>query len=162
MSVEEVLKKYPLFDIAILGHGYTDYMRDYDILVEANWNNNKGRFLYRFSHCVDVNLKTRLADENWRTSWDNLFIDYEKWQMAGEPDGFLWGVKWSMAYPGLEFDDEALDVKDWSSRLEKEMHAVIIETNVFLLRLVFHGVKVKKLEDGSNLIDSVFIPLKNS
>jgi hypothetical protein len=52
-----------------------------------------------------VRVTSRGGDETWRWSWDDLFIDYETCERAGNPEGFVWGVNWADAYPGLEYVD---------------------------------------------------------
>ena len=43
-----------------------------------------------FTHCVEAECRTRVGDNVWQKSWDDLFLDYEKWIAAGEPDGYVW------------------------------------------------------------------------
>ena len=37
MGVIDTLEQYPIFDIAILHHGFVPYLRDYEILTETDW-----------------------------------------------------------------------------------------------------------------------------
>src|SRR5437016_608247 len=124
MTVKEKLAEYPMFDVAILYHGFTPFMRDYDVIVEAG-GIRAGR--YRFTHCSEAHLTTRVADKWWLVSWDDRFTDHQRWLAAGEPDGFVWGACWSMAYPGLSYLEDATLAKEWSERFQQPMHEVEIE-----------------------------------
>lgn len=39
------------------------------------------------------------TDEVWPRSWSDEFSDYQRWVSAKEPDGYVWGTNWSLAYP---------------------------------------------------------------
>src|SRR5438045_16455 len=108
MDIKEKLEKDPLFDVAILQHGFAAFMRDYDVIVEASGEVMPGRYRYRFTHCPVANVTTTVKDEVWRESWDDSFVDYNNWLAADEPPGFVWGVCWSMAYPGLTYQDQSV------------------------------------------------------
>jgi hypothetical protein len=58
---------------------------------------------YRFTHCPDVVAASTVGPDVWRRSWDDVFTDYEAWELAGAPDGYVWGVWWADAYPGMSY-----------------------------------------------------------
>ncbi|MFZ5909297.1 MAG: HalD/BesD family halogenase [Chloroflexota bacterium] len=155
MTVRQKLEHQPISDSAVTEHHYTPYLRDYDVFVEvpAALPNGKGsyiesRYRYRFTHCVTAEVTTAVSADIWRKSWDNVLIDYETWQNAGEPNGYVWGVGYSDAYPGLRYIEGSKVAQDWSRRLEKEMHEIMIETNGHNIRLVFHDVEIQKVAQG--------------
>jgi hypothetical protein len=45
-------------------------------------------------------------------------------------------------------------------RLEKEMHEVIIDTEIFHIQLIFHDVIIQKLGSDLSVIDKVVFPIK--
>ena len=47
------------------------------------------------------------------------------------PDGFVWGVRWAAAYPGLKYAADGPRAQHWSALLGRRMHEVSIETNVY-------------------------------
>ncbi len=159
-TVKDRLSEYEMFDVAIMAHGFTPYMRDYDVLVEAGWQDAQGVYLYRFTHCPEASVRTRVRDESWHQAWADLFIDYKDFLAAGEPDGFVWGVCWSMAYPGLTYIDDSTLAAEWSKRFQKPMHEVTIETEAFHLQIVFHDIIIRKMSDKVDVIDRAIIPLK--
>ena len=128
-----------LLDSAILSHGYAPHLRDYHVLVETRYE----RYLYRFTHCPEAWVTTAVTDEAWRVSWDEHFTDHEAWERAGAPEGFVWGVCWADAYPGISYVESSERARGWSERLAHEMHEVAIETNTFRLGLVFHELVVE-------------------
>lgn len=160
MTVPETLEQYPLFDVAVLRHGFTPYMRDYELQVETDWTDGAaGRYQYLFTHCVAADYETRVPDHVWPESWDDAFTDYERYMQAGKLSGFVWGVNWAMAYPGWEYQADSPRAKSWSEQLGHHMHEVSLETNAYLLRLVFHEVRVRKINDDTDLIRRVLIPI---
>jgi hypothetical protein len=158
-ELEDLIAEY-LFDAAILGHGWSTYMRDYMILVEPISQKARGRFLLRFTHCPEASSRTTVADETWHSSWPDHFIDYSSWQDAGEPEGFVWGVNYSVGYPGPKLVGRSPAAAEWSKRFGKPMREFTLETEAFHLRLVFHSLVVEKVSDEVSVIDKIFIPLR--
>lgn len=155
-SVYDKLEQGPMFDMAIVEHHFTPYMRDYDIIVEVSAfvpNRSRayiaGRYLYRFTHCVLSEVTTAVRDETWACSWDNVFLDYQAWEAANCPSGYVWGVCWIGAYPGLSYIDGSSAAHEWSERLGHPMHEVYIETNAHNIRLIFHDVEITKVAYGN-------------
>ena len=160
MTVLETLEEYPLFDVAVLHHGFVSHLRDYELLTETDWiGDAAGRYRYLFTHCVVANSETRVRDEVWTKSWDDVFTHYERWLQAEEPDGFVWGTNWALAYPGWEYHADSEQARSWSERLGRKMHEVSIETNTYALRLIFHSVRIEKVSGDTDLIRQVLIPL---
>ena len=146
MTDDEMRKalQEPLFDSAIVRHGFAPFLRDYDVVAEVN----KYQFLYRFSHCTSVTVTTAVADSVWRESWPDIYTNYGAWVRAGNPDGYVWGVCYSLAYPGATYVENSAAAQEWAARLGKSMHEVLIETNGHNLRLIFHDLSVRELKEG--------------
>jgi hypothetical protein len=145
----------PIFDSAVISHGFTSYMRDYDVVIEVpairpdgRSSYIEGRYRYRFTHCVEAVVKTSVPPETWRTSWSDEFISYAAWQRAGEPNGFVWGVEWAEAYPGVERLELTDDVTAWIDAGGEPMQRIQIETNVYVIELVCHNLLVTRLATG--------------
>jgi hypothetical protein len=119
-----------------------------------------GHYLFTFSHCPIANVRSTVRDEFWKQSWDDVFTDFERWKQEGEPEGFVWGACWSMAYPGLEYVSPSKLARAWSRRLGRPMHEVTLETEAFHLQLVFHDVNVKQLDDTVSIVDKAIHFLK--
>ena len=156
LSVQERLEAGPMFDMAIVEHHFTDYMRDYDIFVDVvgpipgTYKSQViGRCRYRFTHCVLAETKTAVRDKTWLLSWEDTFIDWQAYRDAGEPEGYVFGVKYMNAYPGLLYVTESPTAREWTGRLNKPMHEVDIETDAHNIRLVFHNVEITWTSEGS-------------
>lgn len=153
--VREKLDTGPLFDSNIIAHHFTPYLRDYDLLIEVpagapgGQSYIEGRYRYRFTHCVVAHVTTTIPDDVWRQSWDAAFTVYDTWEAAGQPSGFVWGTCVAHAYPGLRYVADSTTADEWSRRLQHPMHEVVIETNAYTLRLIFHDVVIGKLAEGS-------------
>jgi hypothetical protein len=143
MTVEEMRKKLsdPLFDSNIVRHGFAPFLRDYDVVAEIN----ESQFLYRFSHCTTATVTTAVKDELWRQSWTNVYTDYSVWERAGHPEGYVWGVCYSLAYPGATYIEDSDLAREWTDRLGRPMHEVTIQTNGHNIGLIFHDLSVQEL-----------------
>lgn len=80
--------------------------------------------------------------------------------MLGSDPGTHELTDWSNAYPGLSIPDQSDLADHWTQRLGKEMAEVGLETDRFLLRLIFHSVLWRKLDDDVGTISQVHIPLR--
>lgn len=133
-----------MFDMPLVRHGFTDYNRDYEIDWQIPTNAagpDAGRvFTYRFRAYTEAHY------DGWFHAsmfpLDDVFIDYERWVAAGEPEGFVWGVKWADHYPGASYIDSSERAAAWSGTLSVPMHEVSVVTNTFTLSLVFHDLVV--------------------
>lgn len=148
-------------DSAVVSHGFTSYSRDYDVVIETpaalppgvpigdtTGSYLEGRYRYRFTHCMEAHLTTAVRDDVWQESWDEVFTNSVAWQAAGSPDGFVWGVDYADAYPGLSYVTESARASLWTGRLAREMHEIVIETNTFVLNLVCHDLRIQRLAVG--------------
>jgi hypothetical protein len=163
--IERFLTGHPLFDQAITQHGFTLYLRDYDVIVDRiapvlkggvdaaadRSNYVEARYRYRFTHCVAATADTKVSDETWRVSWDDHFTELAAWKRAGEPEEFVFGVRWADAYPGGQLVQDSALARDWSERLGRTMHEAVIETNTYTLRLVFHDLHVTRVAVGDSV-----------
>jgi hypothetical protein len=162
MTIKEKLAEYPLIDVAVLHHGFAPFMRDYDVIAEIDdaIGTGSGIYRYRFTHCTEAHVTTLVSDDTWRQSWDDLFTDYERWTESDSPDGFVWGVCWSMANPGLTYHGDSPSAQEWSARVQQPMYEVTIETQVYCLKLIFHDVIIQQVSGEANVIGRVSIPLQ--
>lgn len=114
-------------------------MRDYAVIVGArNGAPHTDLHRYLFVGCAEAECRTGVRPEVFAASLGDEFVH------AGpdhpdpvEPGGFIWGVRWSCAYPGLTYAADGERARHWSRLLGRTMHEVTLETNAFFLRLVF-------------------------
>ena len=154
----DAIQGWPLFDNAIVQHSYTRYMRDYDVIVEAGaatpdgtGSYLEGRYRFRFTHCVLVNVVTTVDEQGWTKSWSEEYTDYGAWERAGNPKGYVWGVQYMEAYPGGRYISDSPLASDWTRRLGRAMHEVAIQTNAHLIQLVFHRLLLHKVAQGDHV-----------
>ncbi|WP_394616210.1 hypothetical protein JNUCC0626_42105 [Lentzea sp. JNUCC 0626] len=139
-----------VFDHALVFHGFTDYMRDYDVFVHATSDPATGippEYLrYRFKHCVHAAVTSSVAPQTWRESLDDAFVD--GWEERDDLDGYVWGVRWQVLYPGAKVVADSEAAGTWSQRLGMPMHEVVIEANGHHITLVFADLVVDHVEPG--------------
>jgi hypothetical protein len=138
-----------VFDQALVFHGFTDYMRDYDVFVYATADPRTGiapEYLrYRFKHCVRASVTSAASPETWSRSLDDRLIDFEQ---GRELDGLVWGVRWQVLYPGAKLLPGTAETEVWSARLGRPVHEAMIETNIHTISLIFSDLSVDRVEAG--------------
>ncbi|MEU6848361.1 hypothetical protein ABZ901_00200 [Actinacidiphila alni] len=137
------------FDSAVVHHGYTSYMRDYEVIVHMTADPRTGiepaYVRYLFKYCVEARCQTTVQPETWRSSLDERLIDHEK---GVDLDGYVWGVKWHALYPGATVLSESETARSWKQSIGIDFHEVRIETNAHCLTLVFSDLQVSELPVG--------------
>jgi hypothetical protein len=156
---DRLLEWLPECDFGVLHHAFADHGRDYLMVVQIGGVRAPGTYEVRFTHCVALTGETRVRDEVWPASWSEEFTDYHCWEAAGEPNAYVWGTKWSLAYPGLTVVRDSATATSWSRRLGQDMHEITVETDRFWISLVFHDIAWRKLDDRTDPVSRVVIPL---
>jgi hypothetical protein len=152
-EIRECLERGPLFDGYIVKHGFVPFLRDYDLVVVAVASPpRRPQYLYRFSHVPFATVTTAVSDEVWRKSWADDYTNFQTWQRVGSPPGYVWGVCYSVAYPGAKCVEDSILAREWSSRLGKPMHEVQIKTNGHDLTLIFHDLNMEEQGEASESV----------
>ena len=149
----------PAIDVGVMAHGFAAHGRDYVLMLENSFGPAPGTYRLTFTHVVEYNFTTAVGDDVWQRSWTDDFIDYGRWEAAGEPDGYVFGNNWSLAYPGFEAIDDDASAASWSTRLQRTMYASAIETDRFNIKLIFHDVHMDRVNDDASTVSKVIIPL---
>lgn len=137
-----------VFDQALVFHGYTDYMRDYELLTYSVADPRTGippafdRYLFR--HCVEAVVTTTVAPQTWRRSLDERQLD----AAAGDLDGFVWGVRWQCLYPGATLVPDSPKAAGWSEAVGIPFHEAVVETNAHRIEVVFSDLEVTSVQPG--------------
>ena len=148
------------FDFGIVRHGFEDHGRDYTFLIQDGLCGEPGTYELTFTHVVFLKSETRVCDDAWLRPWGgDEFTHYSAWLAAGEPQGFIFGTNWSLAYPGISAPAANPDAEAWAKRLGRPMHAVEIETERFLIFLVFADAKLKTISADLSTIRQTIVPL---
>lgn len=151
MDRQELQKAFnDVFDQSILFHGFADYMRDYDVFIYATADPRTGiirpsHLRYRFTHCVRAIVTSAVPPEIWKVSLDERLTDYEQ---GLDLDGYIWGVKWQVLYPGITLIQDSADAERWSRDLALPFYEAAIETNGHNVSLVFSDLRVDSVEPG--------------
>jgi hypothetical protein len=156
---DEVLSWLHNPDFAVLGHGWTPHGRDYFVIVQDCMGRDRGTHELTFTHCVRVEYETRVRDDVWPRSWSDELTDYARWEAAGEPAGYVWGTNWSLAYPGLVVVRDSVDAAAWAARVGHPLFEVTLETDRFFLRLIFHSIRSRKINDDTDPVSRVIVPM---
>jgi hypothetical protein len=138
-----------VFDQAVIFHGFADYMRDYEVFIYATADPRTSirpeHLRYRFKHCVRAMAATALSTQIWKRSLDERLVDYER---GRELDGYVWGVKWQVLYPGMKLVHGSADAARWSHELGIPFHEAAIETNGHNISLIFSDLAVDTVDAG--------------
>ena len=148
VDIQQITEAFnDVFDEALVFHGFTDYMRDYDVFVQATTDPRTGiapEYLrYRFKHCVRASVTSAVSPETWSRSSDDRLIDFEQ---GSELDGLVWGVRWQCLYPGAKLMPGTAETEVWSARLGRPVYEAMIETNIHAISLIFSDLLVDRVE----------------
>ncbi|MGO9558650.1 MAG: hypothetical protein ACLPQS_14375 [Acidimicrobiales bacterium] len=138
-----------MFDQALVFHGFTEYMRDYELFVFCTADPRTGiepehvRFVFKL--CVLAEVTSAVPESVWQRSLDDRLIDYET---GKDLEGYVWGVKWQVLYPGGRIVADSALADRWSRALGVDFHEVEIGTNGHNLRLVFSDLSANVVEPG--------------
>ena len=152
-------ERLPEMDVGVMEHGFAQHGRDYVFVLEDSISNRPGTYRLTLTHVVELHLTTAVDADVWQRSWSDEFINYAGWEAAGEPDGYVFGTNWSLAYPGLHTVDDDPNAASWSAKLGRPMHAASLHTDRFKISLVFHGVKLEQVGDRAPTVSQVIIPM---
>ncbi len=153
-----VMERYDIFDNALLFHSYRPYMRDYELIVEVHVGPAElGTYSYLFRYCIEAHVRTALPDHIYQQSLDDRLTLYD---IGKDLDGYVWGVNWSMLYPGWELRSPSEAAASWTRRLGIDFHEVGIEGNAYAITLIFAELSVTKLSECVDAgIGRAYIPI---
>lgn len=131
----------------VVHHGYTTYMRDYEVVINV-WGGpeDPSTYLrYLFRYCVEARCETFQSMGTWRVSLDDRLLDRE----TADPDlgGYVWGAKYHEMY-GAELRPESEATRRWSEAVGIPFRQVHIETNAHDLTLLFSDLEVSEIPVG--------------
>lgn len=134
-----------IFDQSLLRHGFVDYTRDYELIIEATADPATGieptELRYLFRYCVQANCTTTVPAHTWRDSLDDRLTSYDT---GVDLDGYVWGVKWQLLYPGATVITDSPTARQWATAVGIDFHEVRIQTNAHDLTLVFSDLNVQE------------------
>jgi hypothetical protein len=135
-----------VFDQGVVFHAFTDYMRDYEVIVHCTADPRSGvrpaYLRYLFKVCVSARIETTVPEGVWERSLDDRLISYGT---GVDLDGYVWGVKWHVLYPGARVVTESAPAAHWTAALGRPFHEVRVETNAHTLNLVFSELEVTEV-----------------
>jgi hypothetical protein len=147
------------YDFGVLEHGFAPHGRDYRFLVQDSLCKDPGTYELIFTHVVELKYETRVAEKVWPASWGDEFTDYARWTASGEPEGYVFGTDWSLAYPGISILFGSPEAQDWSRRLQRPMYSASVTTDRFCISLVFSEARHRKLSEEVGVVRQVVIHL---
>ena len=139
-----------LFDNDLMFHGFTDYMRDYELIVYQSADPRSEfvprhlRFLFRF--CPEVAVRSSVRPEVWSRSLGDHLLDTH--HVTRESSGYVWGVRCQLLYPGATIVQDSERAKVWGEQIGLGFHEVLIEGNAQSIRIVFSDLVVEEVADG--------------
>jgi len=138
-----------VFDQALVFHAYTDYMRDYELVVQAVADPRTGippaylRYLFRY--CVESDVRSSVSLPGWSESLDDRLISFET---GRDMDGYVWGVKWQVLYPGGRVVEGSTRASIWSESMGIDFHEIRVESNAHTITLVASDLEVTEIDPG--------------
>lgn len=145
-TVKELLEQNDFYDYAIVRHGFTDYMRDYEIIVHFGFHSGNALEKYQFVGCIEATYSSALSPRVLAQSLADENVLAGPGTVKGDlPEGYIWGVRYAAVDPGWRYVENGERAMQWSKLMGRKMHEIDINTNVFNLKLVFADIRVALL-----------------
>jgi hypothetical protein len=130
-----------LYDKELIFHGFTPYMRDYEMVVYEPVDPNPEyglvprhlRFLFRYCTEATVTSRARPAVCVRSLSDDLLKVRH----VSRASTGYVWGVEAQELYPGVTVVKGSKGAARWADQLGIAFHEVLVEANSQAIGLVF-------------------------
>lgn len=131
-----MLQRLDLYDYDILHHGFLSTMRDYMLVVAPPSSGSPLTMV--FEGCVEARYTSAIPPDAF--SMDDRLLELSRFEASEIAGYFVWGVQFAVIESWQCADDteRALYWTDYYGLPMQECH---IETNVYLLDLVFHQLK---------------------
>jgi hypothetical protein len=139
-----------IFDAELLFHGFTPYMRDYELVVYQSVDPRSKlaprhrRYLFR--HCVQASVSSGLDPRVWVSSLSDELIETHIVTM--ESTGHVWGVNCQVLYPGATIIEPSPEATRWEAAVGVPFHEVRIAGNTHVIALVFSDLVVETVTAG--------------
>jgi hypothetical protein len=139
-----------LFDNDLVYHGFTCYMRDYELIVFQSADPRSGiaprhlRFLFRI--CPEVSVRSVVRPEVWSRSMDDALLSQR--HVTRQSEGYIWGVQCQELYPGATVMGDSERARSWAGQVGVEFHEVEISANAHQISLVFADLQVEEVAVG--------------
>jgi hypothetical protein len=137
-------------DNLLIYHGFTPYMRDYELIVLQPASPASGmdtRFLmFLFRSCTEVLVRSLIGPQTWSKSMNDELLRPQ--QVAAGTSGYVWGVRGQELYPGPKIVENSRMARSWSQRVGTEFHEVEVKANAQQINLVFTNLSVEEVSPG--------------
>ena len=126
-------------------HGFTCYMRDYELIVrrvpahpEMGIADVPLRFLFRI--CPEVSVRSRVGPEVWSRSMDDALVSQH--HVTRQSEGYIWGVQ-RQVLSGATVVGDSERARWWAGQVGVEFHEVEISASAHQISLVFADLQVE-------------------
>src|SRR5665213_2352696 len=149
-EIEEHLKE--MFDCALTYHGYTNYLRDSEMVIYQSVDPNPKygltprhlRFLFRI--CPEAATVSLVRPDVWARSLDDALILQRN--VTRESLGFVWGVNCQILYPGATLVADSSKAGLWTERIGIPFHEVRVIGNTQEIAVIFSELLVEEIDPG--------------
>jgi hypothetical protein len=92
-----------VFDDQLVFHGFTRYVRDYELVVyqPVDPNNQAGlvprHLSLLFRYCTEAGVRSRVRPDVWAESLDDSLVDQQT--ATRQSAGYVWGIEGQVLYP---------------------------------------------------------------
>lgn len=139
-----------MFDNALVHHGFTTCMRDYEMIVWQPFDQNSGiasrymRFLFR--SCPEAVVSSALGPETWTRSMDEELLRAQP--ITIDSTGYVWGARYQELYPGPEIVENSEPARRWTAQVGVPFYEVNVKANAQHINLIFADLAVEEVTAG--------------
>ena len=141
MTIREKLEQFDLFDQAITRHGIMEYIRDYEVMGYLCGAESDIEVQFIFKGCLKSEYKLEVDPKGF--SMDERLLDLERQDEIDYPQGFVWGVKHAVVYPGWTLKEETQELKHLEDEYNIKLYEIYFDTNTYDLTLIFHDLEIR-------------------
>ncbi|MFB7368854.1 hypothetical protein ACFC0D_03270 [Streptomyces sp. NPDC056222] len=139
---------------AVVCHGYTNNMRDYEIVVrdpaDLSAEKEPPHRRYVFRYCIGALCFPTVSPETWKQSLHDSWISQEGQDSDAAPEESAGSVAW-LRFPCAEVPPPSKLARRWSEALGIKFHDVFLRTSIYRLHLLFSELQVTEVRPDTSL-----------
>jgi hypothetical protein len=118
--------------------------RDYEIIGYLTGEEVDTEIQYIFKGCIKSDYQITVAPSDF--SMDEILLDASLQNEPNYPKAFIWGVNYSVVYPGWILIEDTGELKELEKLYGIRFYEIQIQTNAYNLTLIFNDLETKEIK----------------